>query len=188
MGNLHRRKRKERKLGRRAASEAWEALEAGDVEGAERYLRSALRGHEDDAILWNDLDVILWRGGRLREAEDALENAILIRPEFDEARTNLASLLASRGFYRQALRVEEELLSRRPLHREFHEKRIAEYRREIARLEAEEEEPGPESEADPGTESEAHTEAGPGRESEPHTEAEPRTQSEAEPEAEDLYP
>ena len=137
MGNLQRRKRKKRKLGRRAASEAWEALEKGDVDAAERYLRSALHGHEDDAVLWNDLGVILWRGGRLREAEGAIENAILIRPEFDEARTNLASLLASRGFWRQALRVEEELLERRPAHREFHEKRIAEYRREIARLEAE---------------------------------------------------
>jgi len=107
-------------------------------------MRNALHGHEDDCVLWNDLGVILWRAGKLRDAEAALRNAIILRPGYDEAKTNLSSLLASRGFYRQALRIEEELISGRPLHRDFHERRMEEYRKAIAELEKENRDEGQE--------------------------------------------
>jgi hypothetical protein len=54
---------------------------------------------------------------------------------------NLASLLAARGFYRQAARLEEELAEARPAHREYHLKRAEEHRRALARLQEEEQPP-----------------------------------------------
>lgn len=129
MGNLHRRKRKERRLGRRAAEEAWDAYERGDLERAERLIRGALRGHEGDCVLWHDLGVFLWKRGKPREAEKAFRNALVLKPAYEDAKMQLAALLADRGFYHQACRVLEELLEGRTERRELHERRLQEYRR-----------------------------------------------------------
>jgi len=59
MGNLHRRKQKERRVGRRMAEDAWDALERSDSKRAEETLRNALKGREGDCVLWNDLGLIL---------------------------------------------------------------------------------------------------------------------------------
>lgn len=135
MGTQHRKRRKERRRGRREAELAWEAAEAGDLERAERFIRRAVERHEEDPVLWNDLGVILWRREKLREAEDALRTALKLRPEYEEAKSNLASLLGSRGFYRQALRLEEELAASNSLRREFYERKSEEYREKIRKLE-----------------------------------------------------
>lgn len=135
MGNLHRKRRKERQLGRREAGHAWAAADREDFAAAERLVRRALRGHEGDCVIWNDLGVILWRREKLRESEKAFRNAILIRPDYEEAKMNLAALLAARGFYRQALRLEEDLAGCAPARREYHEKRAAECREAIRRME-----------------------------------------------------
>lgn len=135
MGNLRRTRRKERQLGRKEAAEAWDAAERGDLGHAEVLLEKALRGHEDDPVLWNDLGVISWRRERLREAERAFRNALLVRPEYEDAKRNLAALLEARGFWRQALRLEEELASASTARRGYHEKRAAECREAIRRLE-----------------------------------------------------
>ena len=129
MGNLPRKKRKQRHRARRLAGEAWEAAERSDWTEAEGLLRQALRANSGDPVLWNDLGIVLWKSGRLRDAEKALENALLVRPGDEEAKMNLASLLAARGFYRQALRLEEEMATDTSgPRREFHEKRAAEWR------------------------------------------------------------
>ncbi|MGQ9589897.1 MAG: tetratricopeptide repeat protein [Planctomycetota bacterium] len=138
MGSLHRKRRKERKRGRREAERAWEAAERGDLEEAERSIRRAVEKHEEDPVLWNDLGLILWRRGKLRESEKSLRAALALRPEYEEAKANLASLLGSRGFFRQALRLEEELARSDSLRREFHERKSEEYRDAIRRLGEEE--------------------------------------------------
>jgi len=127
MGNLHRKKQKDRQRGRKLADDAWEAADAGDLEVAERRMRSALKGHEDDPVLWNDLALVLWKRGLVKDAEKALRNAMLIRPGYEDALMNLAALLASRGFYRQALRIEEELAESGSPRREYHRKMAGEY-------------------------------------------------------------
>src|SRR4029453_4159065 len=104
---MDRNKRKARQRGRRLADVAWDAAESGALEIAERRMREALRGHQEDPPLWNDLGIVLWRRGLLKEAEKAFRNAVLIRPGYEDALMSLAALLATRGFYRQALRIEE---------------------------------------------------------------------------------
>lgn len=138
MGNQRRKRRKERQLVRKDADEAWDAAERGDLERAEVLLGKALRGHEDDPVLWNDVGVISWRRERLREAEKAFRNALLLRPEYEDAKRNLAALLEARGFWRQALRLEEELALASVARRAYHEKRAAECREAIRRLEDQE--------------------------------------------------
>jgi Flp pilus assembly protein TadD len=147
MGNLHRKRKKERQLGRKEAGEAWVAAERQDLDEAERFMRRALEGHEDDCVLWNDLGVILWRREKLRESEKAFRNALLIRPEYEDAKMNLAALLSARGFYRQALRLEEELARGAPARREYHERRAAECREAIRRLEETEPQNGPQTQS-----------------------------------------
>jgi Flp pilus assembly protein TadD len=109
------------------AEEAWEAVDRSDLKKAEELIRHALKEREGDCVLWNDLGLILWKVEKLREAERAFRTALLLRPEYEEGKMNLASLLASRGFHRQALRLEEEL-AESGLHKEFHQKRAEEYR------------------------------------------------------------
>jgi Flp pilus assembly protein TadD len=152
MGNLPRKRRKQRQRARRLGAGAWEAAERSDWTEAEGLLRKALRSSPGDPVLWNDLGLVLWKAGNLREAEKALESALLVRPGDEEAKMNLASLLAARGFYRQALRHEEEMAARTSgPRREFHEKRAAEWREAAERVskerDAAEEQEGQEGEA-----------------------------------------
>jgi Flp pilus assembly protein TadD len=113
-------------------------MERSDLERAERLMRKTLESHEGDPVLWNDLALILWRREKWREAEKAFESALVLEPLYEDAKMNLASLLASRGFYRQALRLEEEILASKTPRRPFHEQKTAEYREAIARLDAQE--------------------------------------------------
>ena len=112
-------------------------MERSDLERAERLMRKTLEGHAGDPVLWNDLALILWRREKWRDAEKAFQSALILEPLYEDAKMNLASLLASRGFYRQALRLEEEILASKTPRRPFHEQKTAEYREAIARLEAE---------------------------------------------------
>ena len=136
MGNLHRKKRKERGRARRKAEKAWEAVEHSRVGEAEKLIRHAIKEREGDSVLWNDLGLILWKEDKLREAERAFRTALLLRPQYEEGKMNLASLLASRSFYRQALKLEAEL-AESAQHKEFHRKRVEEYRAAAEKLEAE---------------------------------------------------
>ncbi|HVR75752.1 MAG TPA: tetratricopeptide repeat protein [Planctomycetota bacterium] len=153
MGNLHKKRRKQRQRGRRMAEDAWNAVERSDLDKAEEILRQAIRGRAGDCVLWNDLGLVLWKLRKLREAEKAFRDALVLRPTYEEAKMNLSSLLASRGFYRQALRLEEEMAASSP-RAGFHQKRIEEYRAAAERKSTEAEagmEPGEEG-ADPDEE------------------------------------
>jgi len=113
------------------AEEAWSAVEGEDLDKAEKIIRRALKTREGDCVLWSDLGLILWRRGSLRAAEKAFRTALFLRPDHEDSKTHLASLLASRGFYRQALRLEEELAAIPSPHQEFHQSKVEEYRRLI---------------------------------------------------------
>ena len=110
------------------AEAAWEAVDRSDLLKAEKTLRNVLKTRVGDCVLWNDLGLVLWRKGDLREAERALRTAIMLRPNYEDGKMNLSALLASRGFYRQALRLEEEM-ARSSSRSEFHHKMAEEYRR-----------------------------------------------------------
>jgi predicted Zn-dependent protease len=133
VGNLHRRKKKECRRARRQADDAWKAAERSDIDKAEEMLRHAVEARPGDCVLWNDLGLILWRQDKPRDAEKAFRNALLLRPDYEDGKMNLASFLASRGFYRQALKLEEEL-AETSLRAEFHRKKVAEYRAEAERV------------------------------------------------------
>jgi Flp pilus assembly protein TadD len=111
------------------AEDAWSAVEGEDLDKAEKIIRRALRTREGDCVLWSDLGLILQRRGSLRAAEKAFRTALFLRSDHEDSKTHLASLLASRGFYRQALRLAMELVEVSSPHREFHMSKVEEYRR-----------------------------------------------------------
>ncbi len=110
------------------AEDAWDSVERSDLSKAETTLRNALKGREGDCVLWNDLGLVLWQKGELKESEKMFRTALLVRPDYEDGKLNLACLLASRGFYRQALRIVEELAqcSQRA---EIYRRKAEEYRR-----------------------------------------------------------
>lgn len=127
MANPQRRRRKQIHRARRLDEEAWGAVDREDVAAAEKLIRRAIATRRDNCLLYNDLGLILWRQGRLREAEKAFRDALQLRPDYEDAKMSLAALLADRGFFRQAHRLELELASPGAPRAEYHRKKADEY-------------------------------------------------------------
>jgi cytochrome c-type biogenesis protein CcmH/NrfG len=102
------RKRIHRKLhGRahRAIEDAWAAVTAGRIDLAVRILTRAVRQAGEHPDVWTEYGRILAEAGRLRDAEKALRNAILIAPTFADAHAALAEVLARMGLSIEAYRA-----------------------------------------------------------------------------------
>ena len=127
MANPHRRRQQQIHRARRLDEDAWAAVERQDLAEAERLIRGAIATRRDNCLLYNDLGLILWRQERWREAEKAFRDALQLRPLYEDARMNLAALLADRGFFRQAHRLELELASPGLPRAEYHQKKAEEY-------------------------------------------------------------
>src|SRR4051794_34572751 len=61
----------------------------GSLDYAEAMLRRAIAEVPDDAGLWNNFGVVLAKTGRLGEASDAFANALTLKVDYDDARSNL---------------------------------------------------------------------------------------------------
>ena len=65
---------------------------SGDREGALKKLVAALALDSDDALIHNDLGVLLHTMGDTKRARESFERALKLAPALDDARSNLASL------------------------------------------------------------------------------------------------
>lgn len=110
-------KRKKRKADSRAAryaARAWAAADDGDFNIACKEIQRAVAERENNPVTWHDYGLIHAIAGRMREAEQAFRNAILVAPMYPEAYVQLAALLAGRGRTIQAARYQRRAVELRP--------------------------------------------------------------------------
>ena len=94
--------------------EAALALQRNDLPVAERLLKRCLRKEADDIAALRMLGELAVRVGRLRDAQDLFERALVIAPGFDAARLNYATILHRRNLLSAALAELDVLLARDP--------------------------------------------------------------------------
>lgn len=125
--NLKKQKEKERRRARKLADEAWQAVEDGNLNLAEKIIRRAVDVQPDNPVLWNDQGAILLQIGNEDEAEKSFRNALRMAPTFAEAHAQLAALRAKLGWFDQAVRFQEQAVQHDPNNAVYAEK-LAAYR------------------------------------------------------------
>jgi hypothetical protein len=112
--NPKRKKEKRRRRAHKLADKAWDAADAGNRALAEKLIRRALAARRDNPLLWNDLGLLLLRGRKEDEAEQAFRNAVRLAPTFADAHARLAELLARRGWLEQAVAAQAQAVQHAP--------------------------------------------------------------------------
>jgi hypothetical protein len=109
-----REKEKERRRARKMADEAWEAVEAGKLELAEKIIRRAVTTQTDNARLWNDRGVILGMRGNEVEADRSFRYAIRLARDFAEPYHHLAGLRAKQDRLDDAVALQADAVKGAP--------------------------------------------------------------------------
>jgi hypothetical protein len=104
--NSKKQKDKDRRRASRLAEEAWDAVEAGNLDLAEKIVRRAVAAQEGNPVLWIDQGAILGLRGKEAEAADAFRAAISLAPTFAEPYARLAALRVRRGFTAEAVALQ----------------------------------------------------------------------------------
>src|SRR5438045_8539696 len=95
-------KEKDRRRARKLAEQAWEAVDAGNLDLAEKIVRRAVAARVDNPVLWVDQGMILGLRGEEAESADAFRAAISLAPAFAEPYARLAALRSRQGFTAEA--------------------------------------------------------------------------------------
>ena len=107
-------KEKDRRRARKLAEEAWEAVEANNLDLAEKIIRRAVAAQEDNPILWNDQGMILELRGKESDAGEAYRTALSLAPTYAEPLDRLAALYARQGFAGQAVTLQTQAVKHAP--------------------------------------------------------------------------
>jgi hypothetical protein len=112
--NPKKQKVKVRRRARKLAEQAWEAVDAGNLDLAEKIVRRAVAAQMDNPVLWVDQGLIL--GLRRKEAEsaDAFRAAISLAPTFAEPYAHLAALRIRQGFSAEAVALQAQAVKHAP--------------------------------------------------------------------------
>ena len=112
--NPKKQKEKDRRRSRKLAEQAWDAVEADNLDLAEKIIRRAVDAQPDNPVLWNDQGIIL--GLRRKEAEsaEAFRAAISLAPTFAEPYDRLATLRIRQGFSREAVSLQAQAVKHAP--------------------------------------------------------------------------
>jgi Flp pilus assembly protein TadD len=125
--NAKKQKEKERRRARKLADEAWQAVEAGNLDLAEKLIRRATATQPDNARLWNDQGVILNLRGNDGDADRAFRYAIRMARDFAEPYHHLAALRAKQDRLDDAVALEADAARLAPQDARYAE-RLAGYR------------------------------------------------------------
>ncbi len=107
---------KDRRRARKLAEEAWAAVEADNLDLAEKVVRRAVAAQPDNPVLWVDVGAILGLRHKEAEAADAFRAAISLAPTFAEAYARLAALRVRQGFTAEAASLQAEAVRHAPDH------------------------------------------------------------------------
>ena len=116
-------KEKERRRARRLADEAWEAVEAGNLDLAEKLIRRATATQPDNPRLWNDQGVILNLAENDGEADRAFRYAIRLARDYAEPYHHLAAIRERQGRLDDAAELAADAARRDPDNAAYAERR-----------------------------------------------------------------
>jgi hypothetical protein len=108
--NAKKQKEKERRRARKLADEAWEAVEAGNLDLSRKLSQRAVTTQPDNPRLWNDRGRILLLSADVNEADRAFRYAIRLARDFAEPYHHLASLRARQDRLDDAVALEADAL------------------------------------------------------------------------------
>ena len=99
--NPKKQKVKDRRRARKLAEEAWQAVDEGNLDLAEKIIRRAVEAQPDNPVLWADQGLILSQREKPLEAADAFRNAISLAPteQIDMRRYDLVQQINTRGTF-----------------------------------------------------------------------------------------
>ncbi len=117
--NPKKQKSKDRRRARKLAEQAWEAVEANNLDLAEKIIRRAVATQIDNPILWDDQGAILALRHKDAEAVAAFRAALSLAPAFAEPYAHLAALRLRQGFTREAVAIQAQAVKRAPENVEF---------------------------------------------------------------------
>jgi tetratricopeptide (TPR) repeat protein len=95
-------------------TQAAELAELGRLEEALAIFQSLLKTDSNNATIWNNIGIILFRQGEYREAVNAFGQAADTDPEFTNALYNKSLALVNLGKDTEALRHLDKLLKINP--------------------------------------------------------------------------
>jgi tetratricopeptide (TPR) repeat protein len=112
--NAKKQKIKDRRRARKLAEQAWEAVDAGNLDLAEKIVRRAVAAQIDNPVLWVDQGLILGLRGKEAESADAFRAAIGLTPTFAEPYAHLAALRFRQGFSAEAVALQTQAVKHAP--------------------------------------------------------------------------
>jgi hypothetical protein len=112
--NPKKQKEKDRRRARKLAEDAWDAVNDGNLDLAEKIIRRAVAARQDNPVLWNDQGVILGLRQKEAEAADAFRAAISLAPTFAEPYARLAALRIRQGFIAEAVSLQTQAVRHAP--------------------------------------------------------------------------
>jgi hypothetical protein len=112
-------KEKERRRARKLADEAWEAVEAGNLDLAGKLSQRAVTTQPDNPRLWNDRGRILLLSADVKGADRAFRYAIRMARDFAEPYHHLAALRARQDLLDEAVVLEADALRLDPDNPEY---------------------------------------------------------------------
>lgn len=107
-------KEKDRRRARKLAEQAWEAVNAGNLDLAEKIIRRAVTAQPDNPVLWDDQGVILGMRHKEAEAGESLRTALSLAPTFAEPYAHLAAMMVRQGFTREAVTLQTQAVEHSP--------------------------------------------------------------------------
>src|SRR4029450_458472 len=112
--NPKKQKEKDRRRAKKLAEQAWEAVDAGNLDLAEKIIRRAVAAQSDNPVLLDDQGVILRFRGKEAEAGESVRTALSTAPTFAEPFAHLAALRIRQGFAREAVALQAEAVRHAP--------------------------------------------------------------------------
>ncbi len=120
--NPKKQKVKERRRARALAEQAWEAVNQGNLDLAEKIIRRAVSTQEDNPVLWNDQGVILGLRHKDSEAAKSFGAALSLAPTFADPCAHLATLRLRQGRVEEALGLQTQAVRYAPQNATYAEK------------------------------------------------------------------
>ena len=112
--NAKKQKAKDRRRARALAEQAWEAVNQGNLDLAEKIIRRAVSTQEDNPVLWNDQGVILGLRHKDSEAAKSFAAALSLAPTFADPYARLATLRLRQGRVQEALGLQTQAVKYAP--------------------------------------------------------------------------